>query len=196
MLSYDELLIQLREQSLFRELRTVDEIEGPVVRMGDRVLVNFASNDYLGLSQHPAVKASAKLAIDRFGAGAGASRLVTGTESPHTKFEEEIAAFKGAESALVFSTGYSAAIGTVTSLVGPGDVVILDKLAHACLIDGAKLSGASIRVFPHNNVAKLKHHLAWAQQTYPRAKTLVVTESIFSMDGDFGDLQAIVHLKR
>src|ERR1700736_5881875 len=178
MLHYNEFLIQLREQSLFRELRTVDEIEGPVVRMGDRVLVNFASNDYLGLSQHPSVKASAKLAIDRFGAGSGASRLVTGTESPHTKFEEEIAAFKAAESALLFSTGYAAAIGTITSLVGPGDVVILDKLTHACLIDGAKLSGASVRVFPHNNMAKLKHHLIWARETYPQAKTLVVTESI------------------
>ena len=195
MLPYDELLTQLREKSLFRELRTIDEVQGAVVRIGDRFLVNFASNDYLGLSQHPSVKAAAKDAIDRFGAGSGASRLVTGTEYPHTKFEEEIAAFKSAESALLFSTGYAAAIGTVTSLVGPGDVVILDKLAHACLIDGAKLSGASVRVFPHNNVAKLKHHLAWARETYPQAKTLVVTESIFSMDGDFGDLEAIVDLK-
>src|ERR1700726_5318690 len=110
MLPYDELLTRLQQKSLFRELRTIQEIHGPLVQIGDRFLVNFASNDYLGLSQHPAVKASAKLAIDRFGAGAGASRLVTGTESPHTKFEEEIAAFKGAESALVFSTGYSAAI--------------------------------------------------------------------------------------
>ena len=195
MLPYDELLTQLRKKSLYRELRTIEEIRGPMVRMGDRLLVNFASNDYLGLSQHPAVQAAAKAAIDRFGAGAGASRLVTGTECPHTKFEEEIARFKGTESALLFGTGYAAAIGTITSLVGPGDVVILDKLAHACLIDGAKLSGASLRVFPHNNATKLKHHLAWAQQTYPQGKTLIVTESIFSMDGDFGDLAAIVGLK-
>jgi 7-keto-8-aminopelargonate synthetase-like enzyme len=144
MLPYDELLTQLRKKSLYRELRTIEEIRGPMVRMGDRLLVNFASNDYLGLSQHPAVLAAAKAAIDRFGAGAGASRLVAGTERPHTKFEEEIARFKGAESALLFGTGYAAAIGTITSLVGPGDVVILDKLAHACLIDGAKLSGARI----------------------------------------------------
>jgi len=195
MFPYDELLIQLREQSLFRELRTIESIQGTVVRMGDRLLVNFASNDYLGLSQHPAVKASAKLAIDRFGAGSGASRLITGTGYAHTKFEEGIASFKGAESALLFSTGYAAALGTITSLVGPGDVVILDKLAHACLIDGAKLSGASLRVFPHNNMAKLKHQLAWARQAHPQGKTLVVTESIFSMDGDFGDLAAIVDLK-
>jgi 8-amino-7-oxononanoate synthase len=195
MLSYDELLTQLRQKSLFRELKTVEEIQGPTVRIGDRFLVNFASNDYLGLSQHPSVKAAAKAAIDRFGAGSGASRLITGTGYAHTKFEEEIATFKGAESALLFSTGYAAALGTITSLVGPGDVVILDKLAHACLIDGAKLSGASLRVFPHNNVAKLKHQLAWARQAHPQGRTLVVTESIFSMDGDFGDLAAIVDLK-
>lgn len=195
MLSYDELLTQLRQKSLFRELKTIEEIQGPLVRIGDRFLVNFASNDYLGLSQHPSVKSAAKAAIDRFGAGSGASRLITGTGYAHTKFEEEIASFKGAESALLFSTGYAAALGTITSLVGPGDVVILDKLAHACLIDGAKLSGASLRVFPHNNVAKLKHQLAWARQAHPQGKTLVVTESIFSMDGDFGDLAAIVDLK-
>jgi 8-amino-7-oxononanoate synthase len=195
MLSYDELLTQLRQKSLFRELKTIEEIQGPLVRIGDRFLVNFASNDYLGLSQHPSVKGAAKAAIDRFGAGSGASRLVTGTGYAHTKFEEEIASFKGAESALLFSTGYAAALGAITSLVGPGDVVILDKLAHACLIDGAKLSGASLRVFPHNNVAKLKHQLAWARQAHPQGRTLVVTESIFSMDGDFGDLAAIVDLK-
>ena len=195
MVSYNELLTQLQQQSLFRELKTVEEIRGPIVRLGGRFLVNFASNDYLGLSQHPAVTAAAKTAIDRFGVGSGASRLITGTEYPHTKFEEEIATFKGTESALLFSTGYAAAIGTITSLVGPGDVVILDKLAHACLIDGAKLSGAALRVFPHNNPAKLQHHLAWARQTYPEGKRLIVTESVFSMDGDFGDLASIVGLK-
>src|ERR1700693_1932636 len=195
MLSYDELLTQLRQKSLFRELKTIEEIQGPLVRIGDRFLVNFASNDYLGLSQHPSVKSAAKAAIDRFGAGSGASRLITGTGYAHTKFEEEIASFKGTETALLFSTGYAAALGTITSLVGPRGVVILDKLAHACLIDGAKLSGASLRVFPHNNVAKLKHQLAWARQAHPQGRTLVVTESIFSMDGDFGDLAAIVDLK-
>jgi 8-amino-7-oxononanoate synthase len=195
MLPYDELLAQLREKSLFRELRTIDEVQDVVVRIGDRFFVNFASNDYLGLSQHPFVKAAAKEAIDRFGAGSGASRLITGTEYPHTQFEAEIATFKSAENALLFNSGYAAAIGTLTSLVGPGDVVILDKLTHACLIDGAKLSGASVRVFPHNNVEKLKHHLVWARKTHAQAKTLVVTESIFSMDGDFGNLQAIVDLK-
>src|SRR3984885_13364384 len=195
MLRYDEILGDLRQKSLFRELRTIEELIGSTVRVGDRLLVNFASNDYLGLSQHPVVKAAAKTAIERFGTGSGASRLVTGTESPHTEFEKEIAVFKGAESALLFSTGYAAALGTIPSLVGPGDVIILDKLAHACLIDGAKLSGATLRVFPHNNVAKLKHHLLWARQAYPQGKTLIVTESVFSMDGDFAVLAEIAALK-
>jgi 8-amino-7-oxononanoate synthase len=195
MIHYDQILTRLQEQSLFRELRNIDEIQGPVVKMGDHTVVNFASNDYLGLSQHPSVKAAAKTAIDRYGVGSSASRLVSGSQFPHRQFEEDIAAFKGTESALLFSTGYAAAVGTICSLVGPGDVIILDKLAHACLIDGAKLSGAYLRVFPHNNVTKLKHHLEWAQSAYPQGRILIATESVFSMDGDLGDLAAIVELK-
>src|SRR5438105_14718210 len=101
---YDEFLTRLRQKSLFRELRTIEKIQGPAVEIGNRWLLNFASNDYLGLSQHPCVKAAAKSAIDGFGSGAAASRLVTGTQHPHTNFEEEIAAFKGAESALLFNS--------------------------------------------------------------------------------------------
>ncbi len=196
MFSYDEILNQLREQSLFRELHTIEQVQAPLVRLNDRLLVNFASNDYLGLAQHPSVKTAANMAIEEFGAGAGASRLVTGTESPHTRAETEIAAFKGVESALLFSSGYAAALGTITSVAAPGDVIILDKLAHACLIDGAKLSGAALRVFPHNDIAKLQSHLAWARQTYPSGKVLIVTESVFSMDGTFADLTPIVELKK
>ena len=195
MVHYEQILTRLRQQSLYRELRSIDEIRGPVVKVADRAVVNFASNDYLGLSQHPSVKAAAKTAIDRYGVGSGASRLVSGSQFPHKKFEEDIAEFKGTESALLFSTGYAAAIGTICSLVGRGDVIILDKLSHACLIDGAKLSGAFLRVFPHNNITKLKGHLDWAQRAHPQGRILIVTESVFSMDGDLGDLAAIVELK-
>jgi 8-amino-7-oxononanoate synthase len=195
MLSYDEILTDLRRQSLFRELRTIEEVQGTIVRVHDRLLVNFASNDYLGLSQHPSVRMAAKAAIDQFGAGAGASRLVTGTQSPHTLAERAIAALKGAESAILFSSGYTAALGAMTSLVSHGDVVILDKLSHACLIDGARLSGAAVRVFPHNDIAKLRRHLEWARRTCPSGRTLIATESIFSMDGTFGKLEEITKLK-
>ena len=196
MYSYDKILNQLHKESLFRELRTIEQIQGPLVRVDDRFIVNFASNDYLCLSQHPQVKAASKNAIEEFGTGAGASRLVTGTELPHTKTEREIATFKGVDAALLFGSGYAAAIGAITAVAGPGDVIILDKLAHACLIDGAKLSGAALRVFPHNDIPKLKSHLAWARQTCPSGKALIVTESVFSMDGTFADLNAIVDLKR
>src|SRR5260370_3281591 len=166
-----------------------------MVKVGDHCLANFDSNDYLGPSKHPSIKAAAKSAIARYALGRAAFRVLTGSQSPHAKFEKEIAAFKGTESALLFSTGYAAAVGTICSLIGPGDVIILDKLCHACLIDGAKLSGAHLRVFPHNNATKLKNHLAWAQRTLPQGKVLIATESVFSMDGDRGDLAAIVDLK-
>jgi 8-amino-7-oxononanoate synthase len=111
------------------------------------------------------------------------------------RLEQELATFKGTESALLFGSGYTAALGTLCSLAGPGDTIILDKLVHACIIDGAKLSGATIRVFPHNDVERLRHHLFWARKNNPDKKPLIATESVFSMDGDLADLTAIVGLK-
>ncbi len=110
---------------------------------------------------------AATAAIDEFGVGAGASRLISGTQSPHVRLETAIARWKGTPAALTFSSGYAAAVGTVPSLVGKRDVILLDKLAHASLIDGAKLSGATIRVFPHNHLGKLESHLEWAQREHP-----------------------------
>jgi 8-amino-7-oxononanoate synthase len=192
---HERILSDLRSRSLLREIRTIEDVDGPIVTLKGRRLINFASNDYLGLSQHPSLKTAAQEAIEHFGVGAGASRLVTGSQSPHRKLEQALAAFKGTESALLFSSGYAAAIGAFCSLVGPGEVIILDKLVHACIIDGARLSGAAVRVFPHNHIAKLRQHLVWAQKNYPGRKPLIATESVFSMDGDLANLQAIVHLK-
>src|SRR5271156_6345491 len=118
-------------------------------------MLNFAANDYLGLSRHPALIEAAREATARLGTGAGASRLVTGTDTAVLALEEELAAWKEKEATLVFSSGYAAALGTIPALVGKGDTVILDKLAHASLIDAARLSGATVRVFPHNQSAKL-----------------------------------------
>jgi glycine C-acetyltransferase/8-amino-7-oxononanoate synthase len=160
-----------------------------------RRLVNFASNDYLGLAVEPALREAAKAAIDLYGVGAGASRLVSGTLSPHLRLEERLAEFKRTEAALVFSSGYAAAVGTLGALCRRDDVIILDKLSHACLIDGAKLSGAVVRVFPHNHLGKLESHLRWARENYPGARLVVVTESVFSMDGDWCPLAEIVALK-
>ncbi len=117
---------------------------------------------------------------------------VCGSQAPHAELETALARFKGTEAALSFSTGYAAALGTIPALVGQNDVVILDKLCHACLVDGARLSGATIRVFPHNHLEKLERLLAWARENYAKANVLVVTESVFSMDGDTAPLREIV----
>ena len=192
---HEKVLSDLRSRSLLREIRTLEHVDGSNVTVNGRRLINFASNDYLGLSQHPALKTAAQEAIEEFGVGAGASRLISGSQTLHVRLEQELATFKGTESALLFSSGYTAALGTLCSLAGAGDTIILDKLVHACIIDGAKLSGATIRVFPHNNIERLRHHLFWARKKNPDKKPLVATESVFSMEGDLANLTAIVDLK-
>ena len=195
-LRLDRALSELSADSLLRTLPPWDA-DGPgrVRTLDGRSLISFASNDYLGLSAHPAlIDASARATRDH-GTGGCASRLLAGGSAPHRLLEEKIAAFKGTEASLAFGSGTAAAMGTLASLAGPGDVVILDKLSHACLVDAAKLSGAVLRVFPHNNVDRLRHLLGWARDNRPNAGIFVVTESIFSMDGDAAPLAEIVELK-
>ncbi len=158
-----------------------------------QTLLNFSSNDYLGLANHPALKEAALRTVRNFGAGAGASRLVCGSLAPFHELEEALAAFKGTEAALTFATGYATALGTITALLGKDDIIIVDKLVHACIVDAAKLSGAKLRVFAHNDLDDLEAKLRWAGTQSGRA--LIVTESIFSMDGDAGPLREIVALK-
>ncbi len=134
-------------------------------------------------------------AAQRFGAGSGASRLITGTLAIHSELEARLAAFKQTPAVLTFESGYAAALGTIPALFGQGDVIILDKLAHASLIDGARLSGAEIRVYPHNRLERLSELLNWAREKRRGAKILIITESIFSMDGDSCPLPEIVDLK-
>jgi 8-amino-7-oxononanoate synthase len=193
--SHEEVIADLKQRSLYRRLQTVDEVSGTRVSRAGRSLVNFASNDYLGLAQHPNLRTAAAEALERFGAGSAASRLITGTLGIHTELEAKLAAFVGTPAALVFESGYAAALGTIPALFGKGDVIILDKLAHACLIDGARLSGAEIRVYPHNHFDRLSELLRWAREKRSTAKILIITESIFSMDGDRCPLREIVELK-
>lgn len=188
-------LAELRAHSLLRKLREFDSPQQPAMATAGTPLVNFSSNDYLGLATEPALREAAKAAIDQFGIGAGASRLVCGTLTPHVRLEERLAEFKRTEAALSFSSGYAAALGTLGALLQKDDVVILDKLSHASLIDGAKLSGAVLRVFPHNHLGKLESHLQWAREHHPDARVVVVTESVFSMDGDWAALAEIVEIK-
>lgn len=156
-------------------------------------LLNFSSNDYLGLSQHEGVKAALVEGAVHYGAGSGASRLVTGTHGPHEALEQALADFKQTEAALTFGSGYAAALGAITALIGAADTVILDKLSHASLIDAARLSGAKLRVFPHNHIGRLESLLRHC--TAASRRVLVVTESVFSMDGDTAPLAEIVALK-
>jgi len=185
----------LADQQLGRRLRTLDSPQGATVRAEGRTLANFSSNDYLGLAAHPALAEAAARAARDHGFGSGASRLVCGSLAPHAGLEERIAAFKGTTAALTFACGYTAALGVIPALAGRGDAVILDKRAHASLVDGARLSGAVLRVFQHNNVAQLRSHLRWARRTLPRGQVLVVTESVFSMDGDRAPLADLVLAK-
>ena len=186
----------LRARSLDRHLREITGAQGPEVEIGGRRLINFTSNDYLGLANDPRLREAATAAIAEFGVGTGASRLISGNLSPHLRLERALAKWKGTEAALCFSSGYAAALGTIPALIGKDDVVVLDKLCHASLIDGAKLSGAVLRVFPHNHLRKLESHLEWAQREHPGKRVLVVTESVFSMDGDRAPLRELVGLKK
>jgi 8-amino-7-oxononanoate synthase len=197
-----ERLDALRAQGLRRELRRVDSPPGTNIRIDGRTLLNFSSNDYLGLAGDPLLKEAAIRAVEKFGAGSGASRLICGSLAPHHELEEALANFKGAEAALSFSTGYATAIGTICALLGKDDVIILDKLVHACIVDAARLSGAKIRVFAHNDLNALEKILKWANRVQgskskvrSQGRLLIVTESVFSMDGDAAPLREIVALK-
>jgi len=193
---FQEQLEALRARSLDRHLREICSAQGPEIEISGRRLINFSSNDYLGLANDPRLREAAIAAIGDFGVGAGASRLISGTQSPHLRLERVLAKWKGTEAALCFNSGYAAALGTIPALVSKSDVVLLDKLCHASLIDGAKLSGAILRVFPHNQLGKLEGHLEWARRGHPGKRILIVTESVFSMDGDRAPLRELIELKK
>jgi 8-amino-7-oxononanoate synthase len=193
---FAQQLEALRARSLDRHLREIATAQGAIIEFASKRLINFSSNDYLGLANDPKLREAASAAIAEFGVGAGASRLISGTQSPHLRLEAALAKWKGTEAALTFSSGYAAALGTIPALVAKGDIVLLDKLCHASLIDGAKLSGAFLRVFPHNHLGKLESHLKWAQREYAGKRVLILTESIFSMDGDSTPLRELVELKK
>jgi 8-amino-7-oxononanoate synthase len=189
-----ESLRQLAAAGLLRTPRPLDSPAGCRVLRAGRELWNFASNDYLGLSRHPAIEAALIDGVRRFGAGAAASRLVCGTLPPHVMLENAIASAKQSEAALTFSSGFATALGVIPAVVGKADFVLLDKLSHACLVDAARLSGATLRVFPHNDLGKLERLLHSIRAKSPVARILIVTESVFSMDGDLCPLREIVEL--
>ncbi len=183
-----EDLEALSERGLRRYLEPLDSPQGPVVRVGGEALVNFSSNDYLGLASSPTVRAAALAAVERYGVGTGASRLVVGDTAAHHRLEARLAAFERAEAVRLFNSGYAANTGILPALVGPGDAVFSDALNHASLVDGCRLSRARVCVYPHADVEALERALA---QT-PARRKLVVTDTVFSMDGDTAPLRDIV----
>jgi 8-amino-7-oxononanoate synthase len=179
-----------RAQSLYRSRRLADSPPGPEMRIDGRSMLTFCSNDYLGLAADPRLIEAMQQGARQFGAGSGAAHLITGHMAPHHALEEELADFLQRPRALLFSTGYMANLGVISALVGPGDSVWEDRLNHASLIDGGLLSRARFRRYPHNDAAALAARL---KSREPRRRSLVVSDGVFSMDGDIAPLPQLVH---
>jgi glycine C-acetyltransferase len=187
-----ERLEELRESGLHRRLRLVEGAQGPRVLLDGRPVLLLCSNDYLGLAGHPRVREAAAEAALCWGAGAGASRLISGNMAPHRRLEERLAAFKGYEAALLFGSGYLANIGTISALAGRGGVVFSDRLNHASIVDGCRLARAETFVYRHCDV----EHLEWGLRKAAGRGSLIVSDSVFSMDGDVAPLADLARLAR
>jgi len=181
-------LDDLKERQLFRTFHTVESAQGPVVTLDGREVLLFCSNNYLGLANHPDVIRAVQEAAARWGTGAGASRLVCGHMTVHEQFEQRCAAWLGSEAALLFGSGYLANLGTIPALVGPDDVILCDHLNHASLIDACRQSRAKLWVYPHAEASAVERLLARAAAFRRR---LIVTDGLFSMDGDAAPLAAL-----
>ena len=188
---FDEQLHALDRRHLRRRLQTVASATGPTIELDDRRVILLASNNYLGLSTHPAVIQAAIAAIRTYGVGAGASRLVSGTMVPHRELEAALARFKATDGALTFASGYVANISAIPSLVGAEGLILTDRLCHASLIDACRLSKARFRVFRHGDMNHLEELLA---RRTARHRTLLVTDAVFSMDGDLAPLVDLASL--
>jgi len=185
-----ERLEELKELGLYRRMRMISGPQGPRVVLDGKPVLLLCSNNYLGLADHPRVREAAADAAMRWGVGAGASRLVSGTMTAHRRLEERLADFKRTRAALLFGSGYLANIGVITTLAGAGEVVFSDELNHASIIDGCRLARAETFVYRHGDV----EHLAWGMRQAEDRGSLVVTDSVFSMDGDVAPLAEIVEL--
>jgi glycine C-acetyltransferase/8-amino-7-oxononanoate synthase len=185
-----ERLEELRDRGLRRRLRMVDGPQGARVTLEERPVLLLCSNDYLGLANHEDVRAAAARAAERWGAGAGASRLISGNMTPHGELERRLARFKGHEAALLFGSGYLANTGTIPALAPAGTVVFSDELNHASIIDGCRLAGAETFVYRHRDV----EHLSWGLRKARGEASLIATDGVFSMDGDIAPLEDLVRL--
>ncbi len=188
---FEHDLAQREQQHLLRNLVHIDSAQGPRVMVDGKPVVLLSSNNYLGLAEHPALKKAACDAMERYGFGSGAARLISGNSELHEELERRIAAFKGAESAILFNSGYAANTGVIPAVAGEGDLVLSDRLNHASIIDGCRLSRARTEVFRHRDMDHLEALLR-SNTTAPRK--LIVTDGVFSMDGDIAPLPDLVKL--
>jgi len=187
-----EELDALRQKHLFRSLRVLEGQQLPEASFDGHCVINLSSNNYLGLNTHRRLVEAAKQATETFGVGSGAVRTIAGTMQIHMELEEAIARFKHVEASVVFQSGFTANAGTVSSILGKGDLIISDELNHASIIDGCRLSRAEIRVFPHKDLNRLEEILK-ETTSFPGRK-LLITDGVFSMDGDIAPLHALVEL--
>ncbi len=192
MADVERRLAELESNGLYRSLRSVEGAQGPRIKLDGRDVLLLCSNNYLGLAEHPRVRAAAAAAAEKFGAGAGAARLVSGNMEIHSELERNLAKFKGYDSCLLFGSGYLANIGVISALASEGEVVLSDELNHASIIDGCRLAKAETVVYRHRDMADLKRHL---ENASGRA-SVIVTDSVFSMDGDIAPLPEISQLAR
>ncbi len=195
--SIKEELAEIREKGLYRILRTVETVQGSRVKIDGREMILLCSNDYLGLANHPKVKEAARDAIAKYGFGTGASRLISGSMTPHREFEERFAKFKGTEAALLFNSGYAANTGVIPALMGRSDTIFSDRLNHASIVDGCRLSRADLRRYRHLDTKALERYLIHASESEDgNGRKLIVTDGVFSMDGDLAPLDKIVSLAK
>jgi glycine C-acetyltransferase len=185
-------LAKLREQKLYQKLRILETEQLPVARFDGREVINLSSNNYLGLTTHPRLKQRALEAIEKYGIGSGAVRTIAGTMSIHMALEEKIAKFKHVEASVVFQSGFAANAGTVAAILTREDLIISDELNHASLIDGCRLSRAGIKIFPHKDIEACEKILKAAE--HHQGHKLLVTDGVFSMDGDIAPLPSLVEL--
>ncbi len=187
-----EELEKLREQKLYQKLRVLETGQVPVARFDGKEVINLSSNNYLGLTTHPRLKQRALEAIEKFGVGSGAVRTIAGTMTLHMELEEKIAKFKHVEASVVFQSGFTANAGTVQAILGRDDVIVSDELNHASIIDGCRLSRAEIKVFPHKDVEACEKTLKELEGR--KCRKLLITDGVFSMDGDIAPLPQLVAL--
>jgi len=189
----DDALAELRRDGLYRSLRILDGEQKAHARFDGREVINLSSNNYLGLTTHPKLRDAALRAVKELGVGSGSVRTIAGTMDLHMALERRIAAFKKTEAAVVFQSGFAANAGTVSAILGKEDLILSDELNHASIIDGARLSRATIKVFPHRDVAALRRLL---EDTKDVKRRLVITDGVFSMDGDVAPLRDVAAAAR